>query len=179
MDDKIITFINDGFVDIREFEDSLINLKLLNSYLKTEKISLTNTLIKMILNNNMFFSTITQFLNQDSSIILKQISDIDSIIPILEYYCNNYGYNLKNKKALLNIFSSEDVTENINSDYIRNISKIPLLSLEEMNELFKKYNDGDEDAKNELIKSNLFQLQNNLPIEDQIILIWFKREILV
>ena len=155
MNDRIIEFINDGFVDVREFGDSLINLKLLNSYINTEKISLTNNLIKNILNNNILDNTISYFLNQDSSLILKQISSIESIIPILEYYCNNRGYNLKNKKALLNIFSTGDVTENINNDYLRDISKIPLLSKEETVELFKKYNEGDEQAKEELIKSNL------------------------
>ena len=156
MDDNVITFINDGFVDVDSINDAISNLKLLNSYINTEKLVLTNNIMNSLFSSNIFNKTVMTFLNQDSSLILKQVSSIENVMPILEYYCNNYSNNLKNKKVLFNIFSSIDVTENINDDYVRDIAKFPLLTHEETIELFKKYNaSNDKNIKDELIRSNL------------------------
>ncbi len=156
MDDKVLTFINDGFLDVNGIEDAISNLQLINSYLNTEKITLTNSMINSFFTSDIFYDTVSTFLEQNSSLILKQLSSIDNVMPILEYYCKNHGYELKNKKVLLNIFSTPEVTGNISYDYIRDISKIQLLTHEETVELFKKYNENDDkEAKDSLIKANL------------------------
>ncbi len=61
---------------------------------------------------------------------------------------------LKNEEIKNYVIAREYKDDNVKI-YLDEINKIPMLSEEETEELFKQYNNGDKNAKNKLIESNL------------------------
>ena len=119
-----------------------------------------DVLIELIEQNEKLSTILESFINQlNKPVDLEQLEKDynNSIIPIIETYC--ILNNIETKKQLTDIDNSYDSDEMISSDivnqYLQEIRKFPLLSTVEEKELAKKVLQGDNEAKQMLIKSNL------------------------
>ena len=119
-----------------------------------------DVLIELIEQNEKLSTILESFINQlNKPVDLEQLEKDynNNIIPIIETYC--ILNNIETKKQLTDIDNSYDSDEMVSSDivnqYLQEIRKFPLLSTVEEKELAKKVLQGDSEAKQMLIKSNL------------------------
>ena len=119
-----------------------------------------DVLIELIEQNEKLSTILESFINQlNKPVDLEQLEKDynNNIIPIIETYC--ILNNIETKKQLTDIDNSYDSDEMVSSDivnqYLQEIRKFPLLSVEEEKELTKKVAQGDSEAKQILIESNL------------------------
>ena len=126
----------------------------LNNIMNTIDISIDD--ITQLFNNPIFLQIIRKayrYLSpnmNDRSIY--NITDNNLLITCLEYYCdiNNITFEDINDIEIPNY--SPNNYQNI---YLEQINSIPILTQAEEKELFIKYKNGDEEAKNTLIERNL------------------------
>ena len=116
-----------------------------------------DVLIELIEQNEKLSTILESFINQlNKPVDLEQLEKDynNNIIPIIETYC--ILNNIETKKQPIDINDSDKViTSSIVRQYLQEIRNIPLLSIYEEKELAKKVLQGDNEAKQMLIKSNL------------------------
>ena len=154
-------YINKKFGNVSNYKDAIQNFKKLSDFLGTYNyIPNLDLLINLINENVNFKKMITIVFNEyHDQIISGKAEEIfyDSLLlSVIDAYC------------MLNNIEIDDI-ENINEDYdlsslsytdittayLNEIKKIPVLSKEEERKLFIKINEGDSEAKELFIKSNL------------------------
>ena len=154
-------YINKKFGNVSNYKDAIQNFKKLSDFLGTYNyIPNLDLLINLINENVNFKKMITIVFNEyHDQIISGKAEEIfyDSLLlSVIDAYC------------MLNNIEIDDV-ENINEDYdssiinstsiintyLKEIGRIPVLSKEEERKLFVRINEGDSEAKDLFIKSNL------------------------
>ena len=154
-------YINKKLVNVSNSKDAIQNFKKLSDFLGTYNyIPNLDLLINLINENVNFNKMITLIFNEyHDQIISGKAEEIfyDSLLlSVIDAYC------------MLNNIEIDDV-ENINEDYdssiinstsiintyLKEIGRIPVLSKEEERKLFVRINEGDSEAKDLFIKSNL------------------------
>ncbi len=154
-------YINKKLVNVSNSKDAIQNFKKLSDFLGTYNyIPNPDLLINLINENVNFNKMITLIFNEyHDQIISGKAEEIfyDSLLlSVIDAYC------------MLNNIEIDDV-ENINEDYdssiinstsiintyLKEIGRIPVLSKEEERKLFVRINEGDSEAKDLFIKSNL------------------------
>lgn len=120
-----------------------------NNYMPNQDI-----IIKLIDNNSIFYKMIVEVINQNNTIseLLKSIDSNDLLVNAIETFCMLKNISIVEDKEKIDheTFSDDNV-----STYINEISKIPLLTFDEEKELAYKIKQGDKDAKEKFIESNL------------------------
>ena len=148
--DKINNYINCNFKNDTE-KDYIENIKLLTKLLEKEDISLSDA--NILLENNKLRETISYVSKYDF------ISENDNILTLLAALNKDDKYELENldsiKKYYLESFKDKKEEVKIINEYFEEISQYKNLSKDEEIELCKKMENGDENAKNQLILSNL------------------------
>ena len=154
--DSSLNLLN-NFINVKFVDNSLANLKKLNRFLIIFDYYLDKDLIKKLLLNNKKLNDNIAFIVQnfkDEIIrgdILKVFKD-EIIISIIETYCDLNNIEINEKKEE---FISEQDLENDITIYLRQITRKPLLTVEEERNLLIKIQNGDCKAKEEFVESNL------------------------
>ena len=142
----INNYINKYFKISNEYNENLKNLKKLSTFLQGyDYIPTPDVLIQIVEKNILFSKTIESIVKKNQKQIvsgnLEQIFDDSIIILIIETYCLLNNIEIKESKELKEDTNDIDSYKLINSVkmYFQEISKIPLLSLEEEKNSFGKY----------------------------------------
>lgn len=135
---------------IKDFEKLDLFLKEYNYYLTIDNI------VDLLNKNNLFLNDVTLLFNKyKSSIITGKLDDIfdsDLIKSIIEVYCMINNIDIKEND---NLDDSEIVNTDIVKAYLSEIGKYPLLSREEEYKLAVLIQEGNLEAKEKFIHSNL------------------------
>lgn len=155
--EEIIVFINNNF-KVGNCKIQLENYKLLLSFL-------SNNDIKVItLDDAEYILSKSTIVNKFLSVIYKL--DNDDLYDNIVIHMLMIAYT-KNNNLKFDLFDEEndsDYQENRKSDdtsidlinlYFNEISKYPILSIEEEYDLFRRYENGEKDLKNRIIECNL------------------------
>ena len=86
---------------------------------------------------------------------LNKITSNENVILLFEIYLTKKNINIIEDYNDFELFDNNDVNVDIFKQYINEIRKYPLLTPQEEKELFIKYSNGDMEAKQIIIKSNL------------------------
>ena len=144
--------INDSIKEIK---------KLSNFFEKYDYIPDPDMLLKITKNNQKFSKMIQLIIGENTKQVeidhLAKISDDNTLILVVEIYCMLNNIKFKESEMDSEIDLKEDTAEVTSSlkMYLKEISRRPLLSLEEEQELAKQISEGNEEAKNIFIESNL------------------------
>lgn len=149
----LISFAKEKMVQCNGVEDAIFNIKVISKYIEDKKIDIDiDKAYNLLEENNNFEQSIELIMKYNYEQILDE--NISTFIA---------AYNLKNNidEELENIdISEEDLEENIElsdniiNDYLKSINH-RLLTKEEEIELSKRKEQGDEEARNQLVKNNL------------------------
>lgn len=153
-DDFIDSFINENVENITKIENLILFLEKLN-------IDLTKEVYELIIKNKKINLLIQEIINSKKikQGYLFELTDNFNVINIFEIYCSINGIRIIEEKTdKLSISRDSNNLKALDSlsCYMKDISKIPLLTSEEEYELaLKIQNDNDASAKRKLIESNL------------------------
>ena len=153
----INNYINQNFTKTNDYRKATIYFDKLNNYFESyDFIPDIDTIIKLINENNIFGNMIKSIYEHYQSKIIKgnyeEIFNNILLISTIETYCDINGIEIKfeEEKDINDYYDSNDV-----NTYLREVSKIPLLTKEEEKELAYKIGEGDTKAKDLFIESNL------------------------
>ena len=142
--------------------DSIQEIKKLDNFFeKYDYIPDPDMLLKITKNNQKFSRMIQLIIGENTKQVeidhLAKISDDNTLILVIEIYCMLNNIKFKESEMDSEIDLKEDAAEVTSSlkMYLKEISRRPLLSLEEEQELAKQISEGNEEAKNIFIESNL------------------------
>ena len=153
-------YINQKFDITSNYKDAIENFKKLDTFFKKYNfISNPDLFIELINNNNIFTNMIKIVYNQYKSQIISgkydKISKSKSLISSIEIYCMINDIEIKEEDTE-EIYYTDGVesTDPVKA-YLRDIAKIPLLSVEKERELALKIEQGDSNARSLFVESNL------------------------
>lgn len=158
----INNYINKHLKKSDVYEDSIKNLKKLDKFFETyDYIPNPDVLLQIIEENSAFYRMIESIIKKHQTQIisgnLEKIFDDGTITLIIETFCMLNGIEIKEseefEKDNIDLGNSE-LTDSVKI-YLREIGKIPLLSLEEERKLAQRISQGDSYAKEIFIESNL------------------------
>ena len=155
----INNYINLKLKNIKTYDEAINNFEKLNLFFETYNyLPNPDLLVELINNNSTFYDMIEKIVKENySQIVLGKSEDIfdnNTLIMSIETYCMLKDIGIKeNKEELDKIIESE--TTNSVKMYLKEIGRIPLLTIEEVRELAKKVAQGDSNAKKKLTESNL------------------------
>ncbi len=161
--EKGITLLDDELLRINEYINSLKSknkyqfLYNISKFIDSYDFEDVLTIIKEILNNDKLNDVLNSLVNDNkiNIIDLREDYKTNTFISIISVYCDfnnielvsdNYDYN----EEFLN--QSIDDTTRL---YLKEMSKYPLLTMDEEKELFLKFKSGDEKAREKITNSNL------------------------
>ena len=158
----IDNYINKYFKRSDSYEDSIKNLKdLANFFELCNYIPNLNILIQIIEKNSNLSKTIESIIKKHQTQIisgnLEEIFENNIMISIIKTYCMLYNIEIK----ALEMYETDNIdldnfqlTDSVKM-YLKEISKRPLLSVEEEYQLAKRISQGDDYAREIFIESNL------------------------
>ena len=153
-------YINIEFKTVKTPYESIRQFAKLSSFLETYNYLLGPDILIELINKNVIFSEMIEVIVKKyySKIVAgksKNIFDNSSIILAIETYCMLKGIEIKeNLDEELDYSSSSVVPDNIKA-YLKEIGEIDLLSDEDERDLAKKVANGDTNAREKFIESNL------------------------
>ena len=150
-------YINDSFKEVNDYNEAIDYLKKIDSiFRKCHYLPEPDLLIKLINENKLFENIVKTIVDKNRSIIdngnINNIFNNETILLAINSYC------------LINNIEVKEITyedlDNINPNdelylYKKDLSRFPLLSASKEYELAKKVKEGDKDARDEFINSNL------------------------
>lgn len=145
------------------YKGAIADINKLLDFLKKYRIILTPNLALDISSNNPILNNILKVI-VDNNIEIIKTGDIDrlfddlNILLLIEIYCSNNNIKTKQDSYLddsLYDFEEDFITDDIVRDFIYKIRKIPSLSPEENKELLLKAKDGNINARNKFVYSNM------------------------
>ena len=154
--DIINNYINYYFDDIT-YNKSINYFNKLDTYFgKLDYVFNPDIVIELINKNDKFKDMIKIIIENNKSIVdlLKKISEDSLQYLAIETYCmlnDIITEDFEDKST----FVGESYSEDSFKQYMNEISKVPLLTIEEEKELATKMKQGSEFARNKLIESNL------------------------
>ncbi len=149
-------YINQNFSNVTSFNIALDYFKKLSSFLEPYNFIPNVDLLVKLINNNSKLNIIVRYLFEKYNFSIKydnlNIYSDNLLSSLIDTYCmiNNIDINELN-------FDNEEINNLPDSVtmYMNEIKKIPLLTIEEEQDLAKKTAEGDKLARDKLINSNL------------------------
>ena len=142
--------------------DSIQEIKKLDNFFeKYDYIPEPDMLLKITKNNQKFSRMIQLIIGENTNQVeidhLAKLSDDNTLILVVEIYCmlNNIEFKESEMDSEITLPKDEPEVTSSLKIYLQEINKRPLLSLEEEQELAKQISEGNEEAKNIFIESNL------------------------
>ncbi|MBR3660717.1 MAG: RNA polymerase sigma factor RpoD/SigA [Bacilli bacterium] len=154
-EETISNYIN--FVSNDESYYKVVNsLRKINHFLVCYKINSDLDLFAYLIENNDELNNLLKiFVNKNINIIkndkLFELNISENIITMIEIYCNINDIEIKEDFEIESI----STIENQIGAYYNEIKKYPLLTFKDQQEIFKKIETGDKEAKDFFIKCNL------------------------
>ncbi len=155
---KVINdYINQKFSKSLTLESSMSNFKKLNSFFETYDFTPNPDLIIELINKNAIFSNMIELIFEYYNVqivsgSIEKIFNNTTLIVIIETYC--MLNNIEIKEEATYDLSEIETTDSVKM-YLMDIGKRPLLSLEQERNLAIKISEGDTQAKDLFIESNL------------------------
>lgn len=150
-------YIDEEISKVSNFNDGISFFNGLFKLCDDNRISLDPDFILWLLNNDNILNIIESIFNQFKSQIIageaEKIFGLSDFIMIIEMYCMIKDIQIKEpteEKHKEDTFYYDSYYA-----YSNDIRKIPLLTADEEKELFIKYQNGDQQAREKLISSNL------------------------
>lgn len=155
----IDNYISQKFTEVNNYKDSIKYLTQLTTFFEKYDIIPHPELITELVNKNELFTQIIEliirkFHSQITSGKLETIFDNSSLILIIETYCMLKNIKI-NEVDDYNNDSYDYETKDSVRHYLKEIGRIPMLSVEKEREVAKQVAKGDTQAKQLLIESNL------------------------
>ena len=151
-------YINEKFIKNKSYDESITNMKTLESFLELYEFAPDPDFLINLFNNNLFNHAVSVIVRKNYPGIIsgnyENNFDSELIIQSIDAYCMLNKIEIDNLQQYENIEDSGQY-ENAIRAYIKEISKLPLLTFEEEKELFIKKSNGDEKAREKLILGNL------------------------
>ena len=142
--------------------DSIQEIKKLDNFFeKYDYIPDPDMLLKITKNNQKCSRMIQLIIGENTKQVeidhLAKLSDDNTLILVVEIYCmlNNIEFKESEMDSEITLPKDEPEVTSSLKIYLQEINKRPLLSLEEEQELAKQISEGNEEAKNRFIESNL------------------------
>ena len=163
---KIINnYINQKFSKVSSYDEAIKCFVKLDSFLETyEFVPNIDLLIKLINENNIFNQMIKIIYEQNDKKIkqghLEEVFDSTLLIQTIETYCMISNIEIKQDDPEEIYDLNDSILTDAVKTYLREISKTPLLSLEQEKELAYKISQGDTRARKLFIESNLRMVVN-------------------
>ena len=155
LDDAAIINYLDSLDNPRSFRDVFNMLKGICDLLREKDV--LDILKVLKLNNNKLNSLLGSFYKQNKGIIesgkLEDYINDPVLLELVEGYCdlNNIAINIEDN---IEEVAGDVWDEDIELMFLKEVSKLPLLSALEEKELFKRYKNNDLKAKDEIVKGN-------------------------
>lgn len=155
--EKINNFINENFID--NDTEAYNNLEKLIDFVATKKYSFATAEdsydLELLIDNNQLFKNMLAVVCTKENIKKLKTLKLDFITKLIEAYETYSVTNKLDEEDLdeLELYSSVDEMDPV-ALYIKSLPS-KLLSREEVNELYKKIENGDHEAFNEIITHNL------------------------
>ncbi len=155
-------FINENFTLEDTWNTIIASFKKLIKYIEENDYSGNfvdsniNVFSELLKNNQRLYfnleTLVTAINNSKSSVAMINLCCDENIQSLIKIYCdiNDLDYDEIMTKLISDKYNSQTLNE-----YIKEIKKYSILSYEEELELFKKVRNGDKEARNVIIKSNL------------------------
>lgn len=162
----INNYIDNNLKTIKNYNESIQELKkLILFFNKYEYIPNTDIIIEL-LNNKCINKIITVIYNKKKKQIIDGLSeyifDNDIITLFIETYCMVNKIEIKKEDNSLDFIElDDDILNDSFKMYLNEIGKINLLTKEEEIELAKRIKNGDEQAREKFIESNLRLVVSN------------------
>lgn len=155
----INNYVNKYFIDVTNYKDAISAVNRLLSFFKSFNYILTPDIVsEMIVKNEIFSWVIKLIVDRYKDIILsgniEEIFDNIHMTMIVEIYCMINNIEINRLEVESDKYNDAYIADSERA-YLKEIGKIPLLSAQEEKDLAKKVAQGDVDAKNLFIKSNL------------------------
>ena len=151
-------YINDRYSDVSSYEEAVVIIKDLNQlFLKYRCVPDPNILGKLIMENAIINESIdiitSKYLKAINEGKLELLFNDNIIVTLLGIYCmindiqvGEYVENTEANKAMS--------TDNA-AAYYNEIKNIPMISFKELEDLYRRIDNGDETAKKRVIEGNL------------------------
>ena len=153
----IDNYINKNIQGSYQYADSIEKFNNIHRFLNKYNYSITpDVIIKLFNNNKIFTSIIKTIFNYNYNVIITgKIDDYiedTTLLLVLDIYCAYNNIEIKDKEELEDdaILKGDSVHQ-----YLQEISKIPLLSVEQEKELGIRLANKDKKARQRLIEANL------------------------
>ena len=155
----INNYVNKYFIDVTNYKDAISAVNRLLSFFKSFNYILTPDIISEMIEKNEIFSWVIKLIvDRYKDIILfgniEEIFDNIHMTMIVEIYCMINNIEINRLEVESDKYNDAYIADSERA-YLKEIGKIPLLSVQEEKDLAKKVAQGDVDAKNLFIKSNL------------------------
>lgn len=140
-----------------------ISLKIISHFLKKYHIEMDlDSILELISSNAILENTLKETVENHRDLItenkLYHISKDQNILGLIEGYCMDHDIEIKDvddSNTLENFIDSDHYLDDSVKQYLKEISRKPLLTAEETKELAIKYKQGDMKARQTLIERNL------------------------
>ena len=155
----INNYVNKYFIDVTNYKDAISAVNRLLSFFKSFNYILTPDIVSEMIEKNEIFSWVIKLIvDRYKDIILsgniEEIFDNIHMTMIVEIYCMINNIQINKLDVASDKYNDTYIADSERA-YLKEIGKIPLLSAQEEKDLAKKVAQGDVDAKNLFIKSNL------------------------
>lgn len=152
-------YINQKFGKISDYKDVMKKFKNLNTFVESYSyVPSPDILIELINKNATFKSMIEIVFKKSSKQIMQGKADIlfdnNLLLLTIDSYCMLYNIEIDEQDDYFNNMSSKEVVDSTGI-YFKEISKMPLLTIDEEKELAKRVSMGDNEAKKKFIECNL------------------------
>ena len=153
----IIKFINKKINFKNNKKLNILELEKLSKFLRKIKLDLDYNLFNELLNEcEILNSILSTIITKDkyNKTELYSITDDIYILPILELYCQKKNVTINNDEEFIEVSDDLDDTNSLRQ-WLSEISKFPLLTYEEEILYSTLSQEGDKEATNKMINSNL------------------------
>ena len=152
----IINNINTNFIITDDYQKTLYTLEELQLYFINNEITITTDIADKLLKINLnLYNLIGEIVTKNYTLIsdgdIELLFDDENILALIKSYCNINNIT-KNEEELEDV---DNYSQNIVKQYLRTLNEFSPLSKEEQFLLIKKIKNGDNNARQKLIESNL------------------------